>query len=105
MADDQIFTKEQFHAARVMIAQLRCEANHENFDQKSLGIKISEETSNAVLMRLEDGTEVTVQQTLQAYLTMVWSLLVEQAVRWGEDSALPGVGRLGLGLAKHEPNS
>ena len=98
---EPIFTKEQHAAARVLMAQLLTLADGREFDPGVLGVSWVDQTA----LRLEDGTPVSTRDVVYSAMTLLWSMLVQDALRFNEDSLLPAVSRLGLGLAFCEPTT
>lgn len=94
--DDEIFTRQQHAAARILIAQLGCLADGQEFEPAILGASW---LPDQPLLRLDDGTLLSAQDLLHAAMTLVWSLLAVEAGRYGEHTPQKAVARLGLGLA------
>lgn len=100
-ADEDVLSKAQFEAARMLIARLRSEATDELFDLDQLGMTWAD-PEGLICAVCEDGTTISVGDLLYGAIVLLWSSLSERAEA-GDEPVIDVVQRLGLGLALNEP--
>lgn len=100
MADAEL-TREQFAAARMLMARLGAEATGLPFCEEELGISW-QPNDDILCATTEDGLQLLAGDFLYAAIVLLWSMVMGSA----EASDTPPaevVSRLALGLASHEP--
>lgn len=100
---DELLSRAQFEAARMLVARLHAEAQNVDFDVSDLGWTWLT-PDDQICAVSEEGVELRQGDVVYAAVVLLWSMAVGAAM--SQTVTVDRViERLGLGVASHEPAS